>query len=275
MPASRAVRSGHRRNGVQLPRAWLSRDKNLIFLAGVFLFLMTCYSSLQGATVTVTIEFSDQSSRTYTLSKNGDFGSGTEIMGSLIHSLGGGLQVFDDHDWLRDNPTSNPWIQWWRYDFGLVLYGLGLDSVHNSGFESGYWALYTSTANTEPWTYAEVGLADLIPENGSRIGLKYSSFEDLSGPSNSANTADLILPSPPTGQRPRLLSLATISPDRLELTFETTPGCTYQLEENESLAGVGWHAWGGFWVATATEIVFTILVQEDKPKCFYRLHLLP
>jgi len=275
MPASRAVRSGLRQNGVKLPIGCLSQHKSTTFLGGIFLLWMTCSTSLQGATVGVTIEFSDQSSRTYTLSKNGDFGSGAEIMGSLIHSLGGGLQIFDDHDWNRNTPTPTPWIQWWKYGFGLVLYGLGLDSHYDSGFESGYWALYTSTTNNGPWTYAEVGLADLIPENGSRIGLKYSSFDDSTGPSASTNTADLILTSPPTEQPPRLLSLATIGSNRLELTFATTPGCTYQLEENESLDGVGWNAWGGIWVATATETVFTILVQEDKPKCFYRLHLLP
>lgn len=196
-------------------------------------------------------------------------------MGSLIHSLGGGFQVFDDYDWNRSDLTATSWIQWWKYGFGLALYGLGLNGHHDSGFASGYWAIYTSTANHGPWVYADVGLADLVPENGSQIGLKYSSFDDTAGPSGSINTIDLILTAPPAGQPPRLVSIATIASDRLELTFATIPGCTYQLEENEFLAPDGWNAWGGIWVATATETVFTIQVQKNKPKCFYRLHLLP
>ena len=275
MPASRAVRSGHRRNGVHLPLTWLSRYKPLSFLGATFLLWMTCAASLRGATVSVTIEFSDQSSLTYTLSKDGEFGSGLEIMGSLIHSLGGGLQFFDDPDWNRNPPTVAPWIQWWRYSFGLVLYGLSLGSSHDNGFDSGYWALYTSLTNNDPWEYAEVGLADLIPENGSRIGLKYSPFGDSPGPSDLMSTANLILAPPQTAEPPRLLSLTAIDSNRLALTFTTTPGCTYQLEQNETLARDTWEAWSGILVATATETIFTILIQEDKPRYFYRLHLLP
>jgi len=275
MPASRADPSGHRQNGVHLPLTWLNRDKPMIFLGGIFLLWMTCSPSLQGATVSVTIEFSDQSSQTYTLSKNGEFGSGLEIMGSLIHSLGGGLQFFDDPEWNRNPPTVTPWIQWWRYSFGLALYGLGIGSSHDTGYDSGYWALYTSLTNNEPWEYAEVGLADLIPKNGSRIGLKYSTFDDSTGPSDLTSTANLILTSPRTGDSPRLLSMTTIDSDRLAMTFATTPGCTYQLEQNETLASDAWEAWNGIWVATTTETIFTILIQQDKPRCFYRLHLLP
>jgi hypothetical protein len=236
---------------------------------------MTCAASLRGATVSVTIEFSDQSSLTYTLSKDGEFGSGLEIMGSLIHSLGGGLQFFDDPDLNRNPPTVAPWIQWWRYSFGLVLYGLSLGSSHDNGFDSGYWALYTSLTNNDPWEYAEVGLADLIPKNGSRIGLKYSTFDDLVGPSDSTSKENLILATPQTEEPPRLLSLTTIDSNRFALTFATTPGCTYQLEQSETLPIVKWEPWSGIWVATSTETTFTILIQENKPRCFYRLHLLP
>jgi hypothetical protein len=236
---------------------------------------MSCSARLHAATVSITIEFHDQSSTTYTLSKNGDLGSGLEIMGSLIHSLGGGLQIFDDPDWNRPPPTVTPWIQWWNYSFGLVLYGLGLGSSHDTGFDSGYWALYTSPSNNEPWEYAEVGLADLIPKNGSRIGLKYSTSDDLTGLLDSTNTTNLIMATSQTGEPPRLLSLTTIDSDRFALTFATTPGCTYQLEQSESLPIVKWEPWSGIWVATSTETTFTILIQENKPKCFYRLHLLP
>jgi len=275
MPASRADPSGHRQNGVQLPLQWLSTDNRITFLGGLFLLWMSCSARLNGATVSVTIEFSDQSSRTYTLSKDGEFGSGLEIMGSMIHSLGGGLQIFNDPDWNRNPPTVTPWIQWWNYSFGLVLYGLGLGSSHDSGFDSGYWALYISPTTNGPWEYAVVGLADLIPENGSRIGLKYSTFDDLTGPSDSTSKENLILATPQTGEPPRLLSLTKIDSDRFALTYATTPGCTYQLEQNESLTSDKWEPWSGMWVATATETIFTILIQENKPRCFYRLHLLP
>ena len=275
MPASRADPSGHRQNGVQLSLTWLSRDNRRTFLGGLFLLWMSCSARLHGATVSVTIEFSDQSSRTYTLSKDGEFGSGLEIMGSMIHSLGGGLQIFDDPYWNRNPPTVTPWIQWWNYSFGLVLYGLGLGPSHDTGFDSGYWAIYTSPSNNEPWEYADVGLADLTPEDGSRIGLKYLTSDGLTGPSDSTIKENLILATPQTGEPPRLLSLTTIDSDRLSMTFATTPGCTYQLEQSESLTSDKWEPWSGMWVATATETIFTILIQENKPRCFYRLHLLP
>jgi len=275
MPASRADPSGHRQNGVHLFLTWLSRDKRTTLLAGLCLLWMPCTARLHGATISVTIEFSDQSSRTYTLSKNGEFGSGLEIMGSLIHSLGGGLQIFDDPDWNRNPPTVTPWIQWWNYSFGLVLYGLGLGSSHDTGFDSGYWALYTSPSNNGPWEYAEVGLGDLTPEDGSRIGLKYSTPNNSAVPSDSTNTTQLNLATLQSGEPPRLLSLTTIDSNRFALTFATTPGCNYQLEQSESLPIVKWEPWSGIWVATSTETTFTILIQENKPRCFYRLHLLP
>jgi hypothetical protein len=150
-----------------------------------------------------------------------------------------------------------------------------LGASSNAGFDLGYWAIYTSVATDQPWEYAMVGLADLQPQNGSRIGLKYSTFDDSTGPSDSTNTVNLTLAAPPTGEAPRLLSVTTIDSDRFALIFTTAPGCTYQLEQSESLANDDWKPWSGIWIATATQTTFTILIQENKPKYFYRLHLLP
>jgi len=285
MSASRAVPSGHRQNGVYLSLKRLSRDKRMLFLVGICICYMFFFARLQAATVTVTIEFSDQSSQTFALTKSGEYISGIEVIQSLITAIGGGLQRFDTPGWDVLIPPSTPWIQWWRYNFGkedgppviaLALYGLGLGASSNAGFDLGYWALYTSVTTDQPWEYAEIGLADLQPQNGSRIGLKYSTFDDTTGPSDSTSTTNLIFASPPTGEEPpRLLSLTTIDSDRLALTFTTNPGCTYQLEQSESLASDDWKSWSGIWVATGTETIFTILIQENKQKCFYRLKRLP
>jgi len=236
---------------------------------------MFSFARLQAATVTVTIEFSDQSSQTFALTKNGEYNSGIEVIESLIIAIGGGLQRFDDPNWDVPALPFTPWIQWWRYSFGLGLYGLGLGASSNAGFDLGYWALYTSVTKEQPWEYAEIGLADLQPQNGSRIGLKYSTFDDFTGPSNSTNTESLTLAAPPTGEPPRLLSVTTIDSDRFALIFTTTPSCTYQLEQSESLASDDWKPWSGIWIATSTETTFTILIQENKPRCFYRLKQLP
>lgn len=286
MPASRADTSGYRQNGVCLSLKMLSRHKNMLFLGGICICWIFFFAKLQAATVTVTIEFSDQSSQTFALAKSGEYNSGIEVIESLIIAIGGGLQRFDDPGWDVPVLPLTPWTQWWRYNFGvdpvthypvtaLALYGLGLGASSNAGFDLGYWAIYTSVATDQPWEYAMVGLADLQPQNGSRIGLKYSTFDDSTGPSDSTNTVNLTLAAPPTGETPRLLSVTTIDSDRFALIFTTAPGCTYQLEQSESLANDDWKPWSGIWIATATQTTFTILIQENKPKYFYRLHLLP
>jgi len=282
MPASRADPSGHRQNGVYLSLKRLSRDKHMLFLVGICICCMFFFARLQAATVTVTIEFSDQSSQTFALTKSGEYSSGIEVIESLIIAIGGGLQRFDDPGWDVPLPPPTPWIQWQRYNFGedivthhpviaLALYGLGLETSFNAGFDLGYWALYTSVTTNQPWEYAEIGLADLQPQNGSRIGLKYSTFDDSTVPLDSTSTVSLILASPRTGEPPRLLSLTTIDSDRLALTFVTIPGCTYQLEQSESLGRDTWEPWCDAWVATGSESIFTILIEKNKPKCFYRL----
>jgi len=273
MPASRADLSGHRQNGVHLFHSSLNGYWRIQYLA-LCLLGVSCSTSLHGANVSVTIEFSDHTSRTYTLSKNGEFRSGLETMGYLINSLGGGLQFLDDPDWTRNTSSATPWIQWWRYSFGLALYGLGLGTQQDSGFDSGYWALYTATAGNDPWSYAEVGLADLIPIDGFRIGLKYSTYDDLTGPSESQSTQILTVPAPPTAEPPRLVSLTTIDSDRFSMTFATTPGCRYQLEMTESLSIVEWEPWSGIWVATSNETTLTTQIKKNKPTCFYRLRFL-
>ncbi len=225
-------------------------------------------------TVHIQIEFSEGSPRSFALTRSGSFSSGVVALTALMHALGGVTQRFD-HPSTPSPTVSGNWIQWWRWGFGLSLNGMSLNGQNNSGWTSNYWALYTRESSAAPFVSSWVGLADLIPTDGSGIVLKFSGFEGGAPPAENLPSEAVSSSVPVNPDPPRILSLRPVSSEVLELVFSTVPGVTYRLETSTDLSAESWFVWISPFVATSSSTSFTVPVDPDQPRKFFRLALLP
>ena len=225
-------------------------------------------------TVHIQIEFSQGPPRSYALTRSGSFSSGVVALTALMHALGGATQRFDDP--YTPSPTvSGNWIQWWRWGFGLSLTGIHLNGRSNDDWMSNYWAVHTRASTNSSFVFAPVGLADLVPTNGSWIALKFTPFDGGPGPTDNLEPQAVSFSAPLLPDAPKLLSFRRVSPDLLEMVFATVPGATYRLEVSATLQAGTWAVWISPFVATSTSTSFTVPMEHDEPKKFFRLALLP
>jgi len=224
-------------------------------------------------TVHIQIEFSGGPPLGYTLTKSGPISSGVTALTALLNSLGGAAQSFDA-PYTTSPSISENWIQWWRWGFGLSLSGMSLNGQTNGDWANNYWALYTRDSATSPFVSSWVGLADLAPADGSWIALKFISFAGGSPPEENVQFQSVSFTPPQNPDPPRLLSMQIIPPAVLELVFSTVPGATYRLETSSDLTAASWATWVSPFVATATATAFSLPVEPDEPRTFFRLALL-
>lgn len=225
-------------------------------------------------TIYLQIEFSEGSAHRYSLTKAGSFSSGVTALTALLHTLGGSSQRFDD-PFTPSPAASGNWIQWWRWGFGLSLNGMSLAGQTNGDWTSNYWALYTRNSSASRFVSSWVGLADLIPDDGSWIALKFISFDGGASPAEEMPSEAVSFSAPPNPDSPRMVSLRRVSSEVLELVFSTTPGATYRLDVSTDLSADSWVVWISPFVATSTATTFTVAMEPDEPRKFFRLALLP
>lgn len=224
-------------------------------------------------TIFLQIEFSEGPVRSYALSKTGSFSSGVIALTALLQSLGGAAQRFDEPFTTPAEVAGNQ-IQWWRWEFGLSLTGMSLHNQANGDWKNNYWAVYTRNSANSPFVMSSVGLADLTPTDGSWITLKFSSFNGGSSPLENVPSEAVSFLAPTNPDPPRILSARQISAEVLELVFSTTPGATYRLDVSSALPAETWDVWVSPFVATSSATSFTVAMEPDAPRKFFRLALL-
>jgi hypothetical protein len=193
-----------------------------------------------------------------------------EVLSALVYSLGGGIQSFSPPFSATPSFSGNR-IQWWAWSFGLGLTGLSLADQTDEDWISNYWALYTRAASNDAFSLSQVGLTEVVPADGSWLALKFSAFSDESLPLAASDPQAVSFSAPTDSSPPRVLSFRRISAELLELVFATVPGGTYRLESASALSPSDWSILIPSFVATSAETIFTVSVDPEEPRRFYRL----
>jgi len=116
------------------------------------------------------------------------------------------------------------------------------------------------------WISSPIGSSDRILIDGSWDAW---SFADNFVP------ASIINPTPTSPPPPTCKSVRRISSADLEILFTTTVNISYQLESKNDLLAPTWTALGEPWNASSSETVFTVTINPQAERQFYRLRQLP
>lgn len=299
MPASRAVPSGHRRNGVDVPHDLSVRttrpSRNFVFCLIPLLLLFR--SALEASTLlagagtnscTLQIQFSSGDQLTFTYR----FGENTiraqNMLESMITATGGTLlstsYLTDFSSALSQSPgaTTGLIVQYQSsltypdpYINGILWAPTGASNGDYLS-DTDWWQIWVQGPAQLEQPYAETAPPlDLTPNSGW-VSPPASGLKDIilgNGASlglvyGSTNAPPSLSPSP------AVKSSRVLAGNQLEMTFSTVPNLSYHLQCTSNLNDDRWATIESL-TATSTSTVLTVPMTNSTGRAFFRLSITP